>query len=108
VCPSGSTAITRSELKEDVIRQIADDRGPDSAFAKIIFDLDRRRAKGQDVILLTALEQMMVAPRDAFDGNTLHLEGDHTPRGRMRFVDDPKASQHVKAFLAAAEIGAVE
>jgi hypothetical protein len=75
---------------------------------RFIFDLDRRRAKGQDVILLTALEQMMVAPRDAFDGNTLHLEGDHTPRGRMRFVDDPKASQHVKAFLAAAEIGAVE
>ena len=24
----------------------------------------------------------------------------------MRFVDDPKASQHVKAFLAAAETGA--
>jgi hypothetical protein len=73
------TGVPAKELKEDVIRQIADDRGPDSAFAKIVSELDRRRAKGQDVILLAAIEQMMVAPRDAFDGSTLHLEGDHTP-----------------------------
>jgi hypothetical protein len=64
------------ELQESIVRQAAEELGPNSGPAKILADLDRRRANGENVILLGAMEQLFVAPRGAFDGKTLHFQGE--------------------------------
>jgi hypothetical protein len=70
------TGMPAIELQENIVRQAAEELGPDSGPAKALANLDRRRAKGENVILVSAMEQLFVAPRDAFDGKTLHLQGE--------------------------------